>query len=79
MAGCYVLDGFVGRNHTARLIRDTNTLVWEGKISTLKRFKDDVKEVKSTFECGIALDGFNDIRENDIIETYSLEEIEREI
>jgi translation initiation factor IF-2 len=77
VAGCYVLDGTVGRNHTAKLLRNGRE-VWEGRVSTLKRFKDDVKEVQSGYECGIALEGFNDLEEGDVIETYSMEEIGRD-
>ncbi|MBW1876952.1 MAG: translation initiation factor IF-2 [Deltaproteobacteria bacterium] len=77
VAGCFVLDGVVGRNHTAKLLRKGREL-WEGRVSTLKRFKDDVKEVQSGYECGIALEGYNRLEEGDVIETYSLEEVGRE-
>lgn len=73
IAGCYVLDGTVSRNTKVRLIRD-GVVVYTGKLGSLKRFKDDVKEVKSGFECGLNIDNFNDIKVGDIIEGY--EEIE---
>ncbi len=76
VAGCMVLEGPVGRGHSAKLLRDGKE-IWKGKLSTLKRFKDDVREVGTGYECGIALEGMDDIRENDLIETYSLEEIVR--
>ena len=74
IAGCYVLDGKIARNARARLIRD-NVVIWEGKLSSLKRFKDDVKEVASGYECGIGLENYNDIKINDIIEAYEVVEV----
>ena len=74
IAGCYVLDGKISRNARARLIRD-NVVIWEGKLSSLKRFKDDVKEVSSGYECGIGLENYNDIKVNDIIEAYEVVEV----
>ncbi len=76
VAGSYVLDGTVGRNHIVKVLRGNKT-VWEGKISALKRFKDDVKEVAAGYECGVSLDGFNDLEEGDIIESFSTEQVER--
>ena len=76
IAGCYVLLGEIQRNSFVRLVRD-GRLVHEGKISGLKRFKEDVKEVKTGFECGISLEGFNDIKPKDILETYIKKEVER--
>ena len=73
IAGSYVLDGTVNRNSHARILRD-DIVIYNGKITTLKRFKDDVKEVASGYECGIALEGYNDIKVGDIIEVYVLEE-----
>ena len=73
IAGSYVLDGVVNRNSHARILRD-DIVIYNGKITTLKRFKDDVKEVASGYECGIALEGYNDIKEGDVIEVYILEE-----
>lgn len=74
IAGAYVTDGKVQRNSRARLIRDA-VQIWEGKLSSLRRFKDDVKEVANGFECGISLEGFNDIKVGDVIEIYTEKEI----
>lgn len=74
IAGCYVLDGKILRNSQTRLIRD-NVVIWEGKLSSLKRFKDDVKEVNSGYECGIGLENYNDIKVGDIIEAFEMEEV----
>ena len=73
VAGSYVMEGSVARNHTAKLLREGKE-IWQGKISTLKRFKDDVKEVATGYECGISLEGMDDVQEGDLVETYSLEE-----
>lgn len=73
VAGCYVLDGKVVRNALIRVVRDGIVLV-EDKIDSLKRFKDDAKEVAQGYECGIGLDKFNDIKEGDILESFMLEE-----
>lgn len=75
VAGCYVTDGKITRNSTIRVVRD-GTVVHEGKIDTLKRFKDDVKEVSSGYECGILLENFNDIKEGDIFEAYVMEQVQ---
>jgi translation initiation factor IF-2 len=69
IAGCMVLEGKITRNADAKLIRAGDT-VYEGKIGSLKRFKDDVREVAGGYECGIGLDGYNDLREGDIVEVY---------
>ena len=74
IAGCYVLDGKVVRNSKVRLIRD-NVVVWEGNLSSLKRFKDDVKEVISGYECGIGLENYNDVKIGDVIEAFEIEEV----
>ena len=74
IAGCFVQDGKVGRKHFARVVRG-NKQLWEGHIATLKRFKDDVREVESGYECGIRLEGFNDVAVGDLIQTYTLEEV----
>ncbi|MDD7663006.1 MAG: translation initiation factor IF-2 [Eubacteriales bacterium] len=76
VAGCYVQDGKMQRNAQVRLLRD-NIVVFEGKLNSLKRFKDDAKEVAAGYECGISFDGYNDIKEGDIIECFIMEEIER--
>ena len=75
VAGCYVTSGSIKANSLIRLIRD-GIIFYEGKIKSLKRFKDDAKEVKEGFECGINIENFNDIRENDIIEGYEMVEKE---
>jgi translation initiation factor IF-2 len=69
-----VTQGMVRRNAGARLLRDSGVL-WEGKISSLKRFKDDAREVKEGFDCGITLDGFGALEEGDIIEAMEIEEV----
>ncbi len=74
IAGCYVQEGKLGRNHGARLFRNGNQL-WEGRMASLRRFKDDVREVASGYECGVGLDGYNDIQEGDVIETFAMEEV----
>mgnify|MGYP005775241001 FL=1 len=76
IAGSYVLNGKVERNAGVRVIRD-NIVIHEGRLATLKRFKDDVKEVSKGFECGIQIENYNDIKEGDIIEVYVMEEIKR--
>ena len=78
IAGCYVLNGKVNRNDRARLVRD-GVVVFEGSISSLKRFKEDAKEVGTGYECGIGIENYNDIKISDIIETYHLVETERQI
>ncbi|MEF9934992.1 MAG: translation initiation factor IF-2 [Clostridium sp.] len=76
IAGCYVEDGKINRNNSVRVIRD-GIVIFEGKLSSLKRFKDDAKEVATGFECGITIEKFNDLKEDDVIEGYTMEEIER--
>ncbi|EHZ5917487.1 translation initiation factor IF-2 [Listeria monocytogenes] len=76
IAGCYVTDGKITRDSGVRIIRD-GIVVFEGEIATLKRFKDDAKEVAKGYECGITVQNFNDIKEEDVIEAYVMEEIER--
>ncbi|MCK4619526.1 MAG: translation initiation factor IF-2, partial [Desulfobacterales bacterium] len=78
IAGCYVTDGKIERGQLVRLIRD-GVVSYEGKISSLRRFKEDAKEVQSGYECGIGIENFNDIKLGDIIECYYLEEIKPEI
>jgi translation initiation factor IF-2 len=78
IAGCFVTEGKIVRNAKVRLVRDS-VIVWDGKIGALKRFKDDVKEVVEGFECGISLEGFNDIKEKDVIECYEIEEIKQKL
>ena len=74
IAGAYILTGKVSRNAGIRIIRD-NIVIHDGKLVSLKRFKDDVKEVDKGYECGIQVDGFNDIKEGDILEVYIMEEV----
>jgi len=76
IAGSYVTEGKVVRNAQARLLRDS-VVIHEAKIESLKRFKDDAKEVAAGYECGIGLENYNDIKENDVIECFQMEEIER--
>ena len=76
VAGCYVTDGFVKRNNQIRLIRD-GIVAYTGNIGQLKRFKDDVAEVKSGYECGLSIKSFNDIVEGDIIEGFEIQEVKR--
>ena len=78
VAGCYVIDGKVKRSDKARLIRD-GIVIFTGEINALKRFKDDVKEVSTNFECGISLTNCNDIKEGDIIETFQEVEIKQKL
>ncbi len=78
IAGCRVTDGTVERGASVRLIRD-NVVVHEGKLSQLKRFKDDVKEVSSGMECGMAFEGYQDMRAGDVIECYRVETIQRSL
>ena len=76
IAGCYVTDGSIKRNCGIRLIRD-GIVVYEGKLASLRRFKDDFKEVNAGFECGLNIENYNDIKEGDIIEGYVMEEVEK--
>src|SRR5689334_3273769 len=76
IAGSYVTTGVVRRNAKVRVVRD-GTVIYDTTISQLKRFKDDVREVEEGFECGILLDGFNDVKEGDVLEVYEVREVER--
>ena len=78
VAGCYVLEGLVKRGSAVRLLRD-NVVIHEGELDTLKRFKDDVKEVKSGFECGLSLKNYSDIKEGDQLEVFEVIEIARSL
>jgi translation initiation factor IF-2 len=75
-AGCMVLEGVIRKNAKARLVRD-GTVVYETKIGSLRRFKDDQREVAAGFECGIGLEGFQDIKEGDIIQAFEIQEVAR--
>ena len=76
IAGCYVLDGKILRNSDIRVIRD-GIVIFESSLASLKRFKDDVKEVAAGYECGLSVEKFNDIKEGDIIESFKIEAIKR--
>src|SRR6202035_5429812 len=76
VAGCYVLNGTITRGSKVRFLRE-GTVIWKGAIRTLRRFKDDVREVSAGFECGIGLSDFQDLHSGDIIETYEEREIPR--
>jgi translation initiation factor IF-2 len=76
VAGAYVMEGKVTRNAQVRLLRD-GIVIHEGVISSLKRFKDDAREVASGFECGIGIEKYNDIKEGDVIEAFVMQEVER--
>jgi len=76
IAGSYVTEGIVRRGATVRVVRD-GTVIQETSISQLKRFKDDVREVAEGFECGILLEGFNDVKEGDVLEVYETRQVER--
>ena len=76
VAGCMVLEGVVRRGAQVRLLRE-NTVVWTGELDSLKRYKDDVREVKEGFECGLTLRGFNDIKEGDQLEVFEVKEVAR--
>jgi translation initiation factor IF-2 len=76
VAGCYVQDGVIKRNSKIRILRD-DVIIFTGELDSLKRFKDDVKEVKSNFECGLSLKNYNDIEVGDLLEVYEVVEIAR--
>jgi translation initiation factor IF-2 len=78
IAGCHVQDGKIIRNNKVRVVRD-GLVVYNGGLSSLKRFKDDVREVEQGFECGLALEGFNDVKVGDIIEAYTIVETKRKL
>ena len=76
IAGCRVIDGLIRRSARVRLLRD-DIVIHDGALGSLKRFKDDVREVREGFECGIGIEGYNDIREGDVIEAYEIEQVAR--
>jgi translation initiation factor IF-2 len=78
IAGCMVTDGKIARNSKVRVIRD-GVVVHTGELSSLKRFKDDVKEVATGYECGLTIHNFNDIQEGDIVEGYEQVEVKRKL
>ena len=71
IAGCYVTSGLIKSNSLIRLLRN-GIVVYEGKLGSLRRFKDDVKEVKEGFECGLTIENYNDLKELDIVESYEM-------
>ncbi|MDR0539753.1 MAG: translation initiation factor IF-2, partial [Spirochaetaceae bacterium] len=78
VAGCYVQSGTVKRSASVNVIRN-DTVIYTGKIAGLRRFKDDVREVSSGYECGISIDGFEDVRESDELEVFEIIEIARKL
>ena len=78
IAGCYVVQGTMTRNARARVVRD-GVVVYDGRIGSLRRFKDDAREVAEGFECGIGIENFNDVKEGDVIEAYEVREVAREL
>jgi translation initiation factor IF-2 len=78
VAGCYVTRGILTRGSRIRLVRD-GTVVYDGRIASLRRFKDDVREVAEGFECGVGLENFQDVKEGDVLETYEVREVARSL
>ena len=78
IAGCYVQNGTITRGSKVRFLRD-GTIIWKGTITSLRRFKEDVQEVRAGFECGIGLSDFQDLKPGDVIETFDEREIERKL
>ena len=78
VAGSYVKSGQITRNSRIRLIREGNT-IYEGRVASLRRFKDDVREVQNGYECGVVLEGFHDIQKDDILEVFQIEEVARKL
>ena len=78
IAGCYITDGKFERGQLTRLLRD-GIVIYDGKNLSLRRFKDDMKEVQSGYECGISLENYNDIKVGDVLECYYMEEIRPEV
>lgn len=76
VAGCVVVDGKVRRDSNIRIVRD-GVVTYEGKLASLKRFKDDAKEVVAGQECGLGIENFNDIKEGDIVEAFDIQEVQR--
>ena len=76
IAGCMVLDGIIRRNSKARLVRDS-TVIYESNIVSLRRFKDDAREVAAGYECGIGIEGFQDLKEGDLIQAFENQEVAR--
>jgi len=79
VAGCLVVDGAIGRSHRVRLIRDGRVVLEEAGIASLRRFKDDVREVRAGMECGIKIEGYDDIKPGDVIEAFEYVEVARKL
>jgi translation initiation factor IF-2 len=78
VAGCYVTRGTITRGARIRLVRD-GAVVYDGRVASLRRFKDDVREVQEGFECGIGLENFQDVKEGDVLEAYEIREVARSL
>jgi translation initiation factor IF-2 len=78
IAGSYVLDGVIRRGANVRLVRE-GTVIWTGRIGSLRRFQDDAREVSAGFECGIVLEGYQDVKEGDVLEVFETRQVEREL
>ena len=78
IAGCFVLDGVIKKGANIRLLRD-DAVIYDGQLDSLKRFKDDVKEVKSNFECGLSIKNFDDLKVNDKLEAYEHVQVARKL
>jgi translation initiation factor IF-2 len=78
VAGCYVLQGKIVRGAQARVVRE-GVVIYDGRIASLRRFKEDVREVAEGYECGIGIENFNDVKEGDVIEAYEVREVAREL
>jgi translation initiation factor IF-2 len=78
IAGSYVTEGSVRRGASCRLVRD-GTVIYDGRIASLRRFKDDVREVTTGLECGIVLENFQDVKEGDVLEAYETRQVERQL
>jgi translation initiation factor IF-2 len=78
VAGCLVVDGVITRDSEVRVLRD-NVVVYTGRIASLKRYKDDVSEVKSGLECGVAIENFNDVKPGDVLEAFVREQVPAEV
>jgi translation initiation factor IF-2 len=78
IAGSYVLDGVIRRGADVRLVRE-GTVIWTGRIGSLRRFQEDAREVSAGFECGIVLDGYQDVKEGDVLEVFETRQVEREL
>ncbi len=76
IAGCYMVEGEMGRDDKVRIVRD-GTVIYDGTLASMRRFKDDVKSVRAGYECGLGVDGFQDLKVGDTIEGYVVKEVER--